>query len=112
VSGGFGDLVRYARQQSGLTQEQLAVAVDLSAKGLAKIERDEVSPSLKNFQKIVQALKIPQSALAALMEEGSDAERRTRESKIAVVVGQLTGVGQDLALQQISALLPHFRRTS
>jgi transcriptional regulator with XRE-family HTH domain len=111
VNDGFGDLVRHARQQRGLTQEQLAAAVDLSVKGLAKIERDEVSPSLNNFLRIVRVLQIPVSAMATLMDEHANPQRRAREAQIAVAVGQLTDDGQEVASRQISALAPHFQRT-
>jgi len=110
VKDSFGDLVRHARQQHGLTQEQLAVAVDLSVKGLAKIERDEVSPSLKNFLRIMRVLQIPVSAIAALIDDAADGQRRAREAEIAVAIGQLTDDGQEIAARQISALVIHFQR--
>ena len=109
MADGFGNLIRSARNELGMTQQDLATAVGLSAKGLAKIEREDVSPSLANFLNIVRVLKIPSPALAAIFDDYKNADRRTLESEIALAAAQLTEDGQRLALAQIGLLLEHFR---
>lgn len=110
MADGFGNLIRSARNDLGMTQQDLAMAVGLSTKGVAKIEREDVSPSLANFLNIVRFLKIPSLALAAIFDDHKNADRRTLESEIAVAAAQLTEDGQRLALAQLGLLLEHFRR--
>lgn len=55
----IGERVNYARVRAGLTQAQLAERVDLSATGVAKIERGEVEPRLQTLLRICEATKFP-----------------------------------------------------
>jgi transcriptional regulator with XRE-family HTH domain len=53
--------LRSARQDRGLTQEDVATKAKLSTNYYARIERAEVSPSVETLEKLVKALKIKSS---------------------------------------------------
>lgn len=54
----FGRKIAEARKKTGMSQEQLAAAVDLHRTYIGFIEQGKRNPSLWNIQKIADALKI------------------------------------------------------
>ena len=54
----FSENVRYYRQQKGFTQEELAFKSDLHRTYIGDVECERRSISLKNIQKIADALGI------------------------------------------------------
>lgn len=55
--------LRTARQERGMTQEDVASKAKLSTNYYARIERAEVSPSVETLEKLVKALKIKSSEI-------------------------------------------------
>lgn len=54
----FGDRVRELRQNSGLSQEQLAYKAGLHRTYIGMIERAEKNITLVNIERIAQALEV------------------------------------------------------
>ena len=54
----FGDKLKKAREEAGLTQVEVAEAADVNVNYYARIERGEVSPSLERLKKVMKVLKI------------------------------------------------------
>ena len=54
----LGNLIRYKRRESGLTQQEVAETVGVSAQHYSRIERGEYTPSLQTFLKLAEVLRI------------------------------------------------------
>ena len=54
----MGDRIREARKAKGLTQEQLAEALELSVEFVGHIERGSKKPSIDVFKKIIEVLDV------------------------------------------------------
>ena len=72
----FGANVRQHRRVKGLTQAQLAEAVDLSVEMVGKIERGTSSPSFETMQKLCDALDVPVAVLFGATAESAAHGRR------------------------------------
>ncbi len=57
----IGKNLKKARKQLGLTQLQVAEKAGISVNYYARIERDEVNPSLELFEDVCKALKVKSS---------------------------------------------------
>jgi transcriptional regulator with XRE-family HTH domain len=55
----FGKRLQTLRRQSGLTQEQLAQAAQISVDFLSLVERGINAPSFENLEKLAKALGVP-----------------------------------------------------
>jgi transcriptional regulator with XRE-family HTH domain len=62
-SGGVGDGLRTARRSAGLTQKQLAEALDVEASTVSRWERGVTSPSLPRLRRIAEITETPVSDL-------------------------------------------------
>ena len=58
-----GARIKAAREKAGMTQEDLAAAVDMSPTHISVIERGIKSPRLETFVKIANALHVSSDAL-------------------------------------------------
>lgn len=104
IETGFGAIVRHTRQRRGLSQEELAMRIDMSIKGLAKIERGEATPSLTSMFKIMHYLEIPVAALHALVYRDCDQQRINQEAELSAIAGDLSDDALAIAIQQVGAL--------
>lgn len=68
----FGQVVRRARQEQGISQEELAAQAGLHRTYISPLERGLRNPSLSVITQLADALKTPPSHLVATF----DAERR------------------------------------
>jgi transcriptional regulator with XRE-family HTH domain len=59
----FGDRLREARRQEGISQESLALMCDLDRAYIGGVERSERNISLVNIYKIARGLGIPAKEL-------------------------------------------------
>jgi transcriptional regulator with XRE-family HTH domain len=66
----FGDALRQLRNSKGLSQEDLAVCLDISRSHIGRLETGEKQPSLKMLFRLADALEVPASAIVAEMEKG------------------------------------------
>ena len=64
----FGKILRRVRSAKGLSQEDLAVRLEISRSHIGRLETGEKQPSLKMLFRIADALEVPASALIAEME--------------------------------------------
>jgi len=62
----FGEKIKRMRQNRGLTQEQLAEAVDISQRALSAIERGENFVTAETLEKLLKALNTTSDELFAL----------------------------------------------
>ncbi len=69
VSGKFGQVVRYAREQQGLSQEQLAELADIDRTYVSMIERNKRKPTLEVAERVAVALNIKLSELIKRAEK-------------------------------------------
>jgi transcriptional regulator with XRE-family HTH domain len=61
VTREVGEKLKKAREDAGLTQDDVAKAAKISANYYAKIERGEINTTLKKLYKITKALNIKAS---------------------------------------------------
>ncbi len=54
----FGKRLRELRASKGITQEQLADAVDVTVESISNIERGKYGPKFDNLEKIAAALQV------------------------------------------------------
>ncbi len=64
-------LLKRLREERGLTQEQLAFEVGITASALSRIERGLNSPGWMTVRRIAQALEVGLVELATDLEDGS-----------------------------------------
>lgn len=84
----LGTLIRSARTEAGLTQEQLARKVkDLSASDLSKVERGEKEPTQDQIKQIAKVTGVTQKSLldAAKGTSGKSSSAKSGSSKASGV---------------------------
>lgn len=85
----YGEQIKQGRERRGLTQEQLAEALDVSRQAVSKWEMDLSRPARGKLARLSEVLEIPEETWAAIDAE-QEAARRPRDSarpwKIAVAV--------------------------
>lgn len=59
----IGNNLRIARRKSGLTQLQVADAVDINVNYYAKLERGEAIPSIMTLKRILEVIKTKSSRI-------------------------------------------------
>jgi transcriptional regulator with XRE-family HTH domain len=67
----LGEVLRKARQDAGLTQEQLAFRAAVARNYISVLESDEKSPTVKTLFRIAKALGVRASVLIARAERAS-----------------------------------------
>lgn len=68
----LGNAIKAARKQAGLTQIELANAIDLTQTSLSQIETGAIKPSPKTQKKICDALNISEPLLYLLSIDEHD----------------------------------------
>lgn len=58
ISKSVGKRIKIARQNKGLTQEEISSRVGIHVSTLGRIERGESNPPIQTINKIAQALKV------------------------------------------------------
>ena len=74
----LGEELRKARNQAGLTQEQLAFDADLDRTYISQLEHNKKSPTLDALFRIADALGLPASELIARVERTRQERRKRR----------------------------------
>jgi FMN phosphatase YigB (HAD superfamily)/DNA-binding XRE family transcriptional regulator len=89
----LGGAVQSARQQAGLTQQQLCLNTGLSFSTLAKIERGAIkAPSIFTLIKIAQALNITVEELMGVSIKQPSLVKKTSKTGIKFVYFDINGV--------------------
>ena len=65
----FGNVLRQVRNAKGLSQEDLAVRLEISRSHIGRLETGEKQPSLKMLFRLADALEISASAIISEMEK-------------------------------------------
>ncbi len=101
VGGTFGERLRNARRDAGLTQSQLVRISGIPKPTLSRYENGHVMPSLQTLARLAEALDLPQGALLpgklspkeelfiALAEKGVELRSREHARQIAEIVAQV-----------------------
>ena len=81
----LGRQIRELRLKAGLTQEQLAERADLHPTYLGAVERGERNLSLKNLDRLAEALHVP---LHSLLDFKDEQNRQTVDGVKSLIVGE------------------------
>lgn len=85
----YGERIKQGREEQGLTQEQLAEALDVSRQAVSKWEMDLSRPARGKLARLSEVLEIPEGTWAAIDAEQAAAQcpkDAARPWKIAVAV--------------------------
>lgn len=98
----IGRLMQQYREKAGLSQEQLAEAVGLSAIFISFIERGVKKPSLDKFVEIVNVLNITaDQLLVGVLKNGY----KIRASKLTEILDTLPPDEQNRVLSVVEAMV-------
>lgn len=87
----IGPTVKKIRQQRGLSQSELAAAVDMSVSYLSLIETAKRTPNLEVVEKIAKALNIPLNIFVFLASDKAELEGLDKNvaEKLALIAWKL-----------------------
>ena len=107
----FGVRLKALRAQRGLSQEELAAAIDRSVDALSKIERGVTLPSLETLCRLGESLSVPLADLVEPIDSSGrhDPELLILETKISDIVRSLDKPTLSVALEQLQALARHHK---
>lgn len=77
----FGEVLRVARKQRGLSQEKLALEAEVERNYVSLIELGRNSPSMRMLFKLCRVLEVQPSALLARVEEQMRGGQKKRQAK-------------------------------
>ena len=77
----FGEVLRAARKQRGLSQEKLALDAGVERNYVSLIELGRNSPSMRILFKLCRVLEVQPSALLARAEEQMRGSQKKRQAK-------------------------------
>lgn len=102
----IGLQIRTARKAKGLTQEQMAGAIDRAVETISNIERGNTVAGLDLLERIAKALEKPLAEFFQGAEEVADLSARRAEMTIAArqLLTELSDTDLELAIEQISAI--------
>ena len=103
----FGANVRQYRRVKGLTQAQLAEAVDLSVEMVGKIEQGTSSPSFEKMQKLCNALDVP---VAVLFGATADSAAHGRRGELLGRINSHLANLNDTDLERLETMVRAFAR--
>jgi transcriptional regulator with XRE-family HTH domain len=94
--------VRVARRNRGVTQEQLAEAVERTVETISNIERGRTLPSLDTLKKVAKRLNIPMRDFFDDARRGTLARRRYElKSRLVEIVRSLNDADAKIAVGQL-----------
>jgi transcriptional regulator with XRE-family HTH domain len=65
----FGEVLREARIEAAMTQEQLAFEAELDRTFISRLEHNHTSPTLETLFRLADALNMTAAALVARVEQ-------------------------------------------
>jgi transcriptional regulator with XRE-family HTH domain len=102
-----GQAIAKARAEAGLTQDELAEALQIGSTAVSRIERGTVMASLP---RLVEIAEIVQQPLEALLRKGSDLDADYAMS-ISAVLAPLDKSDKDLIVEIVEKLALRFSKT-
>lgn len=97
----FGKRVREIRSAKGLTQEELALQLNLNGTFISRLERGERSPSLPTIAKIAQALEVDISFLFQGWRSGQFSKDKSEVSGLVSNPG-INQTGADSGVKRVA----------
>ena len=108
----ISDRVRSARRAAGLSQEELAEAIDRTSATISNLERGKYTPSLVTLERIARALGKPLSTFVEVEEfEGASPERIERELRARALLRGFDDPAVTQALAHLEAINSHLDRS-
>lgn len=116
---GLGEMIKFARQEIGMTQKELAKEIGCAEVTIRQYEANRREPDYKTYRKLEDALKIALVAHPAdeiLNLDYPSAEANSGGPARIVLLAaydKLNGEGQKIAVERIKelALIPQYQRT-
>jgi transcriptional regulator with XRE-family HTH domain len=107
-----GIKVKAARRRLGLTQAQLAEAIDKTVETISNIERGHSLTSIETLQLLSERLKVPLAEFLEGLEKARSNDRRRveLEQKMGLLLQSLPDQDTELALDLIAVLARRRRR--
>ena len=96
----IGARIKAAREKAGMTQEDLAAALEMSPTHISVIERGVKSPKLETLVNIANALNVSSDMLLQDVNHASDGIA----SELSVAISKLSKKDQERILNAIRAL--------
>ena len=62
----LGDIIKHARQKSGITMENLASKINISTRYLYRIENENKKPSYEILYSLIRELSIPSDIISGI----------------------------------------------
>jgi transcriptional regulator with XRE-family HTH domain len=105
----IGSVVRAAREQLGITQEELAKRVEKDVDSISLIERGRSLPPLKTLLALVDALDVPLQDFVGMPagEAGKTRQRFYLEAQIVAMIRQLSDRELELVRDQVALVMKH-----
>lgn len=105
----FGDRLREARINKGLTQEQLAKEIGVAKSTLTGYEKGNREPDVFKIKKIIEALGIDAEYLLGIKKSPPDSEELDEETAAivlykALITAGFLNPGEDLTQKQFEFL--------
>lgn len=101
----IGLRVKSARQQKGLTQAELAEAIDKAFETISNIERGKTAPSFGTLADISVALGVPMREFFEIEEEDLSDDHQRLIMRVNTLVNEMTQQQLDLLLRLGTALV-------
>lgn len=102
---GIGIRIRAAREKIGLTREQFAEAVDLSALYIGQIERGQRTMSLNTFVRILECLHVDPNEIIF----GEQEEQQIDTSGVQAFLKKCNGREMKLAEEMLKLILTYVK---
>jgi transcriptional regulator with XRE-family HTH domain len=88
----IGAMVRHHREMAGLTQAELGDKIGKALESIGRIERGEITPSLKTLEGLAQALKVD---VRDFFGAGEFAVKDRKGDPLAKILDKLSGLDLD-----------------
>jgi transcriptional regulator with XRE-family HTH domain len=88
----IGAMVRHHRELAGLTQAELGDKVGKALESIGRIERGEITPSLKTLEELAAALQVD---VRDFFEAGSFAVKDRKGDPLAKILERLSALNAD-----------------